>query len=1079
MAIQPINNGQAPNDGTGQTLRDAFSRVNENYLEIQALLNGKSDVGHTHPISDIIGLQSLLTAIQGDITSINETISSYPAFEAQLEDLLAQLNTINESITALNEQVAQQNDNIISINAVLDEILDLIAEIIADAQSLQNVLNIGSVATIDKPFEVHTSNNTNARGSFVLNSEGAKVLGESGSLELSGAGVTVSTQGQAFNLSSQETNISAGAWGSIRMNSTDGMSLNSAAGKLKLNGAGGGIEIDGGGPGTKALNKIDYSTDVSSTYTERSLVDREYVDTQLSNVDSDVVHKTGDETIDGVKLFLRQIEQTSGATKTIYNSGNITYVDNSDPLNVKNANLFFDQGTYSKGPKGNINNTAFGAQALMVSEPTGSFNTAFGIRALNALTTGQVNTAVGQNALRFLTTGAQNTAVGYQALTNTTTATHNTSVGYDSLRFNTIGTLNTALGHSAGRNSTEGVRNTFIGSDAARFNILGGANVAIGMGAAQIATQIDGATIVGQAAGTQLTTSSFNTFLGRNSGANITTGSSNVVVAAGNFVAEGSGITSGNNNVILGTVRGLGNVSNNIAIGDGEGNIMLRKTADGLISLNGKTNINGTVTASEATVSEELVTLGQVNTLLSDKADDSEVVHKSGDETIDGIKSFSEIIYANDGIQVIGDSINYGNGIFTGYLRADVAPTEPNQVARLQELNEKVNRINFQGQEVDANSLTLDGIYTAFNWLNTPESSIATLTAIVYSGDWIQQTFSVITDQLKTWTRTRYNGDTWSPWRITWNQGNFNPDTKADYNGVNTVGGVWNIDSVNAPGLSISNKQVFSAGGSEIYWGNITVAQQTFEVATANSLRTFVPGAGFANIWNGHNFNPDSKANLNGGNTFNGDQIFNNDITTSGIIDLGTSNNFGVKRNLNITGDYGRFLMTGLNSDNSTRFGVGVVGTDDTVKAVFIGSDTVGGVKVTNTGLSINKSGNQLPTVALDVNGSANIVGSILVQGTSDSALLSGGELSLNFSSGDAMVLDATQLRKYYADSSSYGLVYPTTPTGTGAQLPISGGNLQSVLPDSPQQVVNNWYGSQAEYDALGTYDNNVMYYVV
>jgi hypothetical protein len=87
----------------------------------------------------------------------------------------------------------------------------------------------------------------------------------------------------------------------------------------------------------------------------------------------------------------------------------------------------------------------------MLSNTTGSSNSAFGLYALNANTTASSNTAVGYQAGYTNVTGAGNTFVGQQA-------------GYTSAVSGNA--YNTCIGHSAGYSLTTGVSNTFIGVSA-------------------------------------------------------------------------------------------------------------------------------------------------------------------------------------------------------------------------------------------------------------------------------------------------------------------------------------------------------------------------------------------------------------------------------------------------------------------------------------------------------------------------------------------------------------------------------------------------------------------------------------
>ena len=109
------------------------------------------------------------------------------------------------------------------------------------------------------------------------------------------------------------------------------------------------------------------------------------------------------------------------------------------------------------------NNDAFGAGALQgASGATGTGNAAFGINALNAISSGTNNVAVGRYALGANTTASYNTAVGYQAGYSNTTGVNNTFVGYQA-GYNAYGTGNTAFGQGAGSIVTTGSYNTYLG----------------------------------------------------------------------------------------------------------------------------------------------------------------------------------------------------------------------------------------------------------------------------------------------------------------------------------------------------------------------------------------------------------------------------------------------------------------------------------------------------------------------------------------------------------------------------------------------------------------------------------------
>lgn len=169
------------------------------------------------------------------------------------------------------------------------------------------------------------------------------------------------------------------------------------------------------------------------------------VDTSL------LVHKTGNETIDSTKTFLKDI-MVNGLT--------------------------IGKGS---GVQTNTYNTAIGIGALL-QNTTGSSNTAIGNNALKKNANGFHNTAVGSGALESAHSG-DNTAVGMNALWLNSIGYGNTAIGVNALMSNVNGYSNAALGAGALYNVTSGDANTALGSDAARGISTGNRNVVIGYNA--------------------------------------------------------------------------------------------------------------------------------------------------------------------------------------------------------------------------------------------------------------------------------------------------------------------------------------------------------------------------------------------------------------------------------------------------------------------------------------------------------------------------------------------------------------------------------------------------------------------
>lgn len=144
-------------------------------------------------------------------------------------------------------------------------------------------------------------------------------------------------------------------------------------------------------------------------------------------------------------------------------------------------------------------NTKAGTNAMLA--PSSSYNTAFGYRALTAITSGDSNTALGSNALVALTTGRYNVAIGNSSLYNCTTGRSNLAIGFGALNSCTTSNSNVAIGENALNKLTTP---NFFGQ---------GGNVAVGVSAIE-----------------NLTTGLFNTSVGTSSSLGITTGNYNTSV---------------------------------------------------------------------------------------------------------------------------------------------------------------------------------------------------------------------------------------------------------------------------------------------------------------------------------------------------------------------------------------------------------------------------------------------------------------------------------------------------------------------------------------------------------------------
>ncbi|HSK13378.1 MAG TPA: hypothetical protein VK907_09195 [Phnomibacter sp.] len=134
-------------------------------------------------------------------------------------------------------------------------------------------------------------------------------------------------------------------------------------------------------------------------------------------------------------------------------------------------------------------NVAFGESALGRAEGFGSYNTAFGVRALQLNFDGNYNVAVGVAALALNTNGFRNVAVGNYALYDNIAGGYNVAVGASSLQ-NNLANMNTAFGRQTMLLNRVGLENVVMGNGALHDNLNGSRNVAIGYQAGKASTGI-------------------------------------------------------------------------------------------------------------------------------------------------------------------------------------------------------------------------------------------------------------------------------------------------------------------------------------------------------------------------------------------------------------------------------------------------------------------------------------------------------------------------------------------------------------------------------------------------------------
>ncbi|MFA5391901.1 MAG: hypothetical protein WC331_10830, partial [Candidatus Omnitrophota bacterium] len=235
--------------------------------------------------------------------------------------------------------------------------------------------------------------------------------------------------------------ISGSTVGDVITGATNGLNINSA----KQVGLGGTLT------GSTIINDIrittkgvEYGGSYGSGFTTHSLVDKEYVDTQISGVTS------------GITVGIGWSNLTKGST-------------------VAGCGTVASGGTICR-------NTFYGVEAG-AAITSGRYNTAIGYQALYNNTTGCDNVAIGYQALSNNATANCNIAIGKQALYNFSDGYHNIAIGFKTLENGSTGSNNIGIGQQALQTINSGNCNIAIGYNTLHNNATGNTNVAIGLNA--------------------------------------------------------------------------------------------------------------------------------------------------------------------------------------------------------------------------------------------------------------------------------------------------------------------------------------------------------------------------------------------------------------------------------------------------------------------------------------------------------------------------------------------------------------------------------------------------------------------
>lgn len=420
---------------------------------------------------------------------------------------------------------------------------------------------------------------------------------------------------------------------------------------------------------TAPATGIEYAADYSAGYTNRTLVDKEYVDNAIPSTPNLAA-------VLAVGNLTNSIAITSNDTTSSidWNNGSLTILGTVVTLNGL---------TIGKGASNIATNTAFGIDALDAIT-TGSSNVGIGYETLmsNQATVG--NVAIGRGALKNHNQFDGNTAIGYNALTAQTSGQFNVAIGFNAMPSNLTGNGNLALGTNALASSTNGSDNTAIGY-AALISMTGGTdNVAIGKFAMVNATSGPAQnTVIGDNAGAYIISQANNTIIGYNAGGGAFTGGDCTIIGRGmNLPATGDG------QLVLGA-NGIRHIYG-AATGDitlvslaGIGSRMVVASATGVLST--------TAIPATPTLASVLAAGNTTNEIV--------ITSNNGNSDIYALDAYAMFRYTTGSVvssitmDGAGPVMDYTNGVVSGAIRITSAQTQLSH-STLLNLDSSVVRFN-------------------------------------------------------------------------------------------------------------------------------------------------------------------------------------------------------------------------------------------------------------------------------------------------------------------------------------------------------------------------------------------------
>ena len=309
------------------------------------------------------------------------------------------------------------------------------------------------------------------------------------------------------------------------------------------------------------------------------------------------------------------------------NGGTVTPTDGSvtgDKVASSGAFTIGAAGTASSLagiPFYNGDTTSIYTHDVSGTDSTAQNNTAYGLTALDAITSGDDNVAIGYGAGTAVNSGYNNVLIGKNAGEAITTGARNVFIGYLAGDGHDAETYNVGVGeHALGGSIAGGEYNVAVGAHALMSLTSSDANVAVGYEAGKAITGGgDGVVAIGYQAGVALTDCSSSVFIGYQAGDGHDDEDHNIGIGRH---ALGGSVAGAEYNVAIGsyTLDALTSGDSNTAVGYNSGSSMDSGGANNCFGESAGANItsggNNTAIGQNAGNAGTVLTTGSNNVLL-------------------------------------------------------------------------------------------------------------------------------------------------------------------------------------------------------------------------------------------------------------------------------------------------------------------------------------------------------------------------------------------------------------------------------------------------------------------------------